>query len=457
MPKPGPEGSAALRRVLGSFDATCVVVGAIVGVGIFFVPSHVAASAGSAELALLAWAAGGLIALAGALTFAELGVSFPEAGGQYVVLRAAYGPLPAYLFAFCNATAIQAGAIAIIALICAENAAIAAGVPSLAPAYTTALAAGLIVALAVANCLGVRWGAGVQNLTVLARLATLVAIIVLAVALAPDAPPETAERQKVPPAGPLPLMLFAAVVPTFFAYGGWQHALWIAGEVRNPSRNLPIAIVGGVIIVVAVYLAANWAYLALLGFQRVVASGALAADAVGSVWNAAGRRLVAGAVAISALGVLNAQLLSGPRLLYRMAGDGRFFGVFARVSRRFATPAAAICLLACMGLVLLLTTGRQQIDQLLTGVVFVDGVFFGLTGLAVFVLRARHRMRTGTRVFAYPFAPAVFVLGEAAIMAGAYYEPGKRGAILTGVAWILAGLTLYLLRFRKAGRCGAYT
>ncbi len=445
-----PDDVPRLRRALGPFDAFSVVVGAIIGVGIFFTPTQVARIGGSAESALLAWTIGGAIALAGALTFAQLGARYPHAGGQYEILKDAYGALPAYLFAFCNATAIQAGSIAIIAIVTANNIAIAATGAPPAPTVSTALAATLIVALAGANCAGVRWGAGVQNVTVAAKLATLFGIVALAAFLAPP-PPAATQAAPNPSDAAWTWMLLAAIVPTFFAYGGWQHALWMAGEIREPQRDLPRAVIGGVAVVVAVYLAANWAYLALLGFDRVASSSALAADAVGAVWPQVGRRLIAGAVAVSALGVLNAQLLSGPRLIYRMAADGRFFRVFARIGAHSGTPWAAVLLLGGAGLTLLLSAGIGAIDRLVTGVVFVDGVFFGLTALSAFVLARRARASNQPwRGFGYPIAPALFVAGEAAILCGAFYDPSQRAAVWIGLAWVAGGSILYALLFRDA-------
>ena len=442
--------AAGLRRVLGPVDATCVVIGAIIGVGIFFTPSRVAQLAGSGELALVAWTVGGAIALLGALTFAELGGLYPRSGGQYEALRDAYGALPAFLFVFCNATAIQTGAIAIIAIVCAQNLGIAAG-GTLSGLALTAVAALLIVGLVAANGLGVRWGSGIQNVTVFAKVATLVAVTVVAAAFGSADPTGGASGIAETPVR-LGILgaIFAALVPVLFSFGGWQQALWIAGEVRRPHRDVPLSIVAGVLIVVVVYLLVNWAYLRLLGFDDVVASEAIAADAVAVVWPGAGERVVAAAVAVSAFGVLNAQLLAGPRLVYGMARDGRFFRPFAQASARFGTPVAAIALIGGLALALLVAAGERAIDRLLTGVVFIDGIFFALTGVALLVLRRR---RPGAarpaRVPAYPIVPLLFVAGELAVITGAALDPEMRGAAVIGAAWIVVGFACYLFFFRR--------
>ena len=442
--------AAKLKRVLGPLDATCVVIGAIIGVGIFFTPRQVAEIAGSGQLALWIWVIGGGIALLGALTFAELGGLYPRSGGQYAMLRDAWGTLPAFLFVFCNATAIQTGAIAIIAVVCAQNLGIAAG-GSLDGGMLTVVAVVLILCLLTANALGVRWGARIQNLTVVAKVATLLTVTVLAAVLGSGGGAVDQANDAVSGVVRAGVVgaIFAGLVPALFSFGGWQHALWMAGEVRRPRRNVPRAIVGGVLVVVIVYVLVNWAYLRLLGYDGVVASTATAADAVAAVWPGTGKRLVALAVAVSAFGVLNAQLLSGPRLVYGMARDGRFFRPFAQASERFGTPVAAIVLIGGLSLVLLVAASGRVVELLLTGVVFIDAIFFVLTAAALLVLRRRRpSARRLVRVPFYPLVPLLFIAGELGVIAGAALVPDMRAAAVIGLAWIVAGTVCYVLFFR---------
>ena len=449
------QGDGGLRRELGLFDAVCVVVGAIIGVGIFFTPSKVAALAGSQGAALLTWAAGGGIALLGALTFAELGSLCERSGGQYEILRDAYGPLPAFLYVFCNATAIQAGSAAVIALVTAQylGKAVTGAVPG--EEVLTLLSLMLILGLVLANTAGVRWGARVQNFTVLAKTATL-GLLVLAALLFGGGP----HREAGPGAGispPASLLggLFAGLVPAFFSYGGWQHALWIGGEIRDPRKNVPRAILLGVLLVVLVYLSAGWAYFHLLGFQGTAQSASLASDAVGVLWPGAGERVTAAAVALSAFGVLNAQFLSGPRLLFGMARDGRFFGFFGKVSPRFRTPWAAIWLIGASAAVLLVAAGENRVYRILTGVVFIDGCFFVLTGLALPVLRRKRPSAPRSfRVPLYPAVPLLFAAGETCVLVGAYLDSSTRRAAVIGAAWIGAALLAWWLfpRFRTGNK-----
>lgn len=477
--------------MLGSFDATCIVVGAIIGVGIFFTPARVVATTGDGGLALTAWIVAGLIALCGALVFAELGSRYHDSGAQYQVLRDAYGPCPAFLFVFCNATAIQAGAVGIIAYICASNLlAIGGADAGQHPVPTLGVSCLLIVSVIAANWVGVKWGSRIQNLTVICKVVTLLVIALLAVVwgrepvlASTDAvlgpawatiTPENAPKRLAPFAA-----LLAALTPAFFAYGGWQHALWISGEIKNPARNLPRAIIGGVLLVVAVYVLMAWSTLRLLGVESVGRSTALAADAAAVVIPRFGRGIIAGAVAVSAFGVLNAQLLSGPRLVYGMARDGRFFAAFARLSR-FGTPNAAIMLIGVMALVLLLGSAGsgfmlgespdKPLDRLLAWTVVIDGVFFAMTAGALIVLRRRTAWGAApagrptdptstpasgsppTHVGRRPWIPVVaglFILGELGLLAGACLDPSTQSAAVVGAGWIAAAGLIYFLRFRR--------
>jgi APA family basic amino acid/polyamine antiporter len=438
------------ERVLGLADATSVVIGGIVGVGIFFTPSRVAALVHTGGLALIAWALAGAIVMCGALTCAELGGIHHQSGAQYRILRDAYGPLCAFLYVTCNATAIQAGAIGIIAVVCAANLGVAALGEAPSGPVVIELAVALVVLLSLANAAGVRQGSRIQNATVIARVAVLLAVTFLAALATPvhAAPPAPAAPALAP--GSAVVGVLSALVPAFFSYGGWQHALWIAGEVRDARRNVPRAIVGGVLVVVLIYLLVNWAYLRLLGADGVAGSRALAADAVAAVWPAVGRRAVAVAVAVSAFGVLNAQLLSGPRLIHGMASDGLLFPVFGALSRRTGAPVAAIALLGGTALLLLLAAGPGGIDRLLNGVVLIDGIFFALTGAALLVLRRKHPdVDRPVRVPGYPLVPLIFVLGEVGVVAGAYLSPDVRGSVWIGLGWITAAGLLYAVRFRE--------
>ena len=475
--EPRIEQSAGIEpvRVLSTRDAACVVIGAIIGVGIFFTPSRVALMTGSGTLSLLAWAIGGVIALCGAMAFAELGAKYHDSGAQYRVLRDSYGPFPAYLFVFCNTTAIECGSICIMALLCARYAYVAAtghAVTDEQNMLLMGMATVMILGLAGANVLGARWGSRIQNITVYSKVLTLLAVVGLALAFGswPTAalasmPASETTRSVAPFAAVL-----AALVPAFYSYGGWQQALWISGEVKDPRRALPRAIIGGVLVVITVYMLVNWAYLHLLGVEGVAASKTVASDAVAAALSGSPGasawipRVVAGAVAVSAFGVLNVQFLAAPRLAYTMSRDGKFFSPFGRLSPRFGTPVAAIGLMVVLALIVLFGLGRggaDAVDRVLVNVMFIDGVFFVLTGAAVLVLRERGKRGRrdgaeapieGYRVPLYPIIPAIFVLGMLGILIGSYIDAAVRMAVFTGGGCILIAALMYAIWFRDSGR-----
>jgi len=444
---------------LGSFSATCIVVGAIIGIGIFFTPRSVALATGSVSLALIAWAVGGFIAMMGALTFAELGSRCKRNGGQFELLRDAWSAPVGFAYVFCNASIIQAGAIAIIAYYSANYFGIMLQGTELANGAVFAIAAVMIVGLTIANGVGIRWGSGIQNATVVAKLLTL--LLVTVVALFASVPGEVslneeAARSIASIEGSHPLaLIFAALVPVFFSFGGWQHALWIGGEVKRPQKNIPLAIILGLCVVTTVYLLVNWAYFHLLGFEGVANNRKVAAAAVGAQWPVVGKRIVAAAIAASGFGVLNAQLLSGPRLISGMAREGKFFSIFKTVSARTGTPLPAIAALGGLGLaILLVARDAERIDSLLNGVVLVDSVFFLMTGLAIFRLRQKTKAgqleQPGFLVPLYPVIPILFVIGEILVIIGAFTLEKYRSGAWIGLVWITIALIFYAAFFRTS-------
>ena len=446
--KPVATSEDGLRREIGAVSATSVVIGAIIGVGIFFTPTNVARVAGSGSLALWVWVVGGVVAMLGALTFAELGGMYRRTAGHYEILRDSYGPMIAFCFSLCNACAIIAGGTAIIAIVCAENL-YAAVVGSPAPsAVSMWLPPLLLLAVAGANAVGVRFGAAIQNVTAFAKVGALLLVTALALAFAPDTTTMSAPE---PATSSAAMRLFSGLVPALFTFGGAHYALWVAGEMKNPRRDVPLSLVLGVSIVIVVYLLVNWAYLRLLGYDGVVQSRSLAADAVSVVWSHAGGRIIAGVVALSAFGVLNVQILSGPRLLYGMARDGRFFAVFGKPHARFATPATALLLVGSLAAGLVLLAGKNAIDRLLTGVVILDAIFFALTGVAVLVLRrTRPDADRPVRVPLYPVIPLLFVALQIAAIVGAFAIESTRSAAWIGLCTIAVAVILYFTRFRRA-------
>jgi APA family basic amino acid/polyamine antiporter len=457
------------RTRLSGFDLACVVVGGIVGVGIFFTPAEVARRVDSLPQLLVAWSLGGLVAALGALVFAELACRLPGHGGTWRYVNAAFGRRTAVLFAWANGFVIQAGALGVIGLVLAEHVDLALhGEETLTPGARVGLAAGAVLLLAALNAAGLRAGKSAQNLFTLAKvvaLAGLVALSLLATgseardaeggdpvptasqpdpggdttleSSAGDGPPTTAPERRAP-RGWL-LALAAAMLPVLFAFGGWQHGTFVAGAARDPMRDVPMGIVGGVAFVVVAYMAVNAALIHVLGLEGARASTAVAADAARLGLERFGlgdlaARVLASAVVVSSVGVLNTICLAPPYVLSSMAEEGL---LPARLATRGGAPVVAILVQAGAGVALLLgafaVQGGQTLDALaflLDGVVFVDWIFYGLCGVALLRLRRAGRAQ-GFRapggglvaglfaLFAVAVAAAAVVVSPAASAAGA--------------------------------------
>ena len=446
-----PAAPPGYARRLGVFSATLLVVGGIIGSGIFLNPAIVAQRTGSSGLTLGVWAIGAVVALLGAAIFAELGRRRPEAGGGYAYLRDAFGPLPAFLYAWTLLLVISSGAIAAVAMTFAGYAAALVGAP---PESQRAIALGAVALLSVVNVLGVAPGALLQNVFTLLKLAALAALLGAAL-LAPAGPPLVGAPPLERPDGALALLraVGTALVPVLFAFGGWQQTNFVAEELDEPERTLPRALAVGVAIVVAVYLLVNLAYLRTLGVEGLAASAAPAADTMARAAGPAARTLVAAGIAASTFGFLDLVILVSPRVYQAMARDRLFFTTFARLHPRFRTPVAAIAAQGAWA-ALLLVVGSY--GQLLDYVTFADWIFFGLTAASLVVLRRRDAAAprragdAGFRAPLYPWSVVAFVLAAAFVVAGAVASNPANA--LRGTAIILAGVPAYAYWRRRRGR-----
>jgi len=435
----------SFRRALSLFDATMVVVGGIIGSGIFMLPSLVAQRLPSSALVLAAWVAGGAIALAGAFAFAELATLFPKAGGQYVYLREAYHPLVAFLFGWASLLMIQGGGLGAVAITFSQYT-----LRLLGRDFSASAAAAIAIAVVAAvNVVGVKPGSRLLNVLVILKLAALAALIGGGLLLRPAAVPPTA-----PPvaAAPFSLLAFgAALVPILFAYGGWQSVNLLAEETAEPRRTLPRALMIGTGIVVAVYLLANVVYLSVLTREGLAATATPAGDAVSRIFGPGADRLISAAIAVSAFGFLDLTLLAQTRIYYAMGADGVFFPALGRLHPRFHTPALAIGIQAAWGIVLVLT---GTYGELVDSVVFGDWIFFGLTVAAVFRLRRRlplERREAGAfRMPGHPLLPALFVAAALLVVASAIRSNPSRSAV--GAALLASGIPVYLFYDRRRRR-----
>ncbi len=432
---------AGYARQIGLFSATMMVVGGIIGAGIFLNPAIVAQRVGTGPATMATWGIGALIAIVGAFVFSELGARAPRAGGSYVYLRDAFGPFPAFLYGWALFLMISTGAIAAVAMTCANYATALLGFSA---TLATPLAVTAIVALTIVNIIGVAPGAITQNVATVLKLAAIV-LLVVAAFIAPDLGTHSnatgVASPLVVPTGAWQWLLAvgAALVPVLFAFGGWQQTNFIAEELRDPAKDLPRALVLGVLIVVACYLMVNLSYLRALGVAGLAASHAPAADTVGALLGARGRSLIGAGIVISTFGFLNLVILVTPRVYQAMAADGVFFARMAKVDPRTRTPIAALVGQAIWAIVLLFS---GSYGQLLDYVVFADWVFFGATAATLFVYRAREARGdvpfASVRAFGHPATTLLFLAAAAYVIAGSIASNpvnAFKGCVLLTLGW----------------------
>jgi APA family basic amino acid/polyamine antiporter len=432
-----------LERTLGLTDLVLLVIGSVIGSGIFIVPAAVLRqTGGDIGPALLVWLIAGVLSLLGALTYGELGASRPDAGGLYVYIRDAFGPLPAFLYGWTTFFVICTGATATLAVAFASY---LGQIVPVSPLVGKLVSIGMILVIAAINIRGTRQGASVQNWSTLAKVA---GILVMSVALIARGRGFEGDV-RIWPATMTTSLLSAiglAMIGVLWAYEGWQYATFSAGEARDPQRTFPRAIVTGTAVLIGLYLLANVAYIAALGPEGVQGSDRVAATSVAALFGPAAGGLIAVVILISMFSAANGLALTAPRCYYTMARDGVFFSKLAEVHPRYRTPAFAIGASAAWA-ILLAATGT--FEQLLTYVVFSGWIFYGLGGLSIFVFRRREPNAARTfRVPGYPLTPALFVAASAAIVVNTLAtQPGRA---LIGLAVVLAGAPVYFLWRRSS-------
>jgi len=444
-----------LARVLGPFDVTMLVMGSIIGAGVFQAPQRIAVGMGSLEGILAVWMLGGLVALTGALVFSELGAMMPRSGGEYVFVRAGAGRFTAFVFGWMLLTAINSSAIAYVAGVFVDHlstllAYFDVPAPHSAAARKT-IAIALIAMLVLVNVRGVRLGADIQNVSMLAKVFGIVVVIVLALAAAsgwidraaPLAAPAAATTESTWTWDGFGVALYGIL----FTYGGWQNVAAVASEIKEPGRNLPLGTLIGTAAVVALYVLLNYALVTLLGVEGVAGSATPVAAAAGAAvaW---GEPLVAGLVMISTFGITQALLMLTPRIYFAMANDGVFLPLFARVHPRWGTPAAAIALqgVFSVGHVFF----AASISDLLEVCSICDWVFFTVCGATLFILRRTHPDAPRPyRAWGYPVLPAIFLLSSAAALVRMAMSAKREPALQAGGLFIVGAL-LYLWWRRRA-------
>jgi len=439
---PDPTTPDALSRQLGLASVTALVIGEVIGVGIFLTPASMAHSLGSPFWLLVVWLVMGAMALSGALCYGELAARFPEAGGGYVYLRRAYGPAVAFLYGWKCLLVMDPGITAALAVGLASY---AGYVVPLSPAGLKAVAVGSIWALATVSIAGVRLGAGLMQWLTALKLGALGLVAALALVLRlgdwSNFVPFVPQR---PGADPLPGALAPGLVGAFFAFGGWWEIAKLAGEARDPARTLPRALAIGVAGVTAVYLLTSAVFVYLVPLERVTSGEAFATQAGQVLFGPAGGRVFASIVVVAVLGSLLALLMALPRVYYAMAPDGMFLKGVAAAHPRFGTPARAIVLQAGLASLLVML---GTFTQILAYFVFVTVLFVALTVAGLFTLRRGEAAEPAYRTPGYPVTPAIF-LGLVAVLLVllAGHNP-KEAALGAGIVGL--GLPVYRVAFRR--------
>jgi len=449
-----------LKRELGPWAAASIVVGTVIGSGIFLVPRDMIRNVGTPGMVFFVWIFGGLLSLAGALSYAELAAALPEAGGEYTYLKEAYGPIWGYLYAWTQMWVAKSGSIATLAtgfflylitffprldgVFYTIHLPLGPGGGPLEFRYGQLFAMALILALAWLNYYGVRLGGNVQVAVTIVKTGLITFIIIAGLGFGP-AHAATPPGQQVFGLGVSGF--FAALVAALWAYDGWNNVSMVASEIRDPQRNLPRALIWGTSGVIAIYLLANCAYFHVLNGAEVGSTPRVAAEMMRRILDGPGARAVAIAAMISIFAALNGSILSGSRVPYAAARDGYFFRGIERVHPVYRTPGVSI--LAVSGWATLLVLSGKY-DDLFNLVIFASWILYGMTAAAVLVLRRkRPDLSRPYRTIGYPVVPVLFILGSAVLIIFTAYNRPRESVM--GLGLILLGLPFYW-NWRKRAR-----
>lgn len=444
-----------LPRKLGFLSATAVLVGSTIGSGIFRTPAVISERIDVLWLFWFGWILGGVLALAGALTYAELAAMFPRSGGIYVFIREAFGRVPAFLFGWAELLVIRPAAYGAIAITSAEYFWRIAGLSGSTPAWGLPVsiaqltAASFIVIVAMVNYRGLEFGALVQNVSTLLKVGALVVLIALGFMLAANAtlpaPTPEAGPDQVQPS--LVSAFGLAMVSILWAYDGWADVSFLGGEVKAPQRNLPRALIIGTVTVVVLYLAANAVYLHVVPLSRMPGSPLIAADVAQAILGGGGVVFVSIAVMVSTFGTLNGSMMTGPRIFYALSEDRLFLRRLANVHPRFGTPSASIVLAALLGVIFVcIRTFSELADQFIIGI----WPFYALAVAAIFVLRRRIPDRDRPyRTWGYPVVPALFLVAALFLLGNYMVTDTLTFSIDVGV--ILTGVPVYYFWASRGG------
>lgn len=466
QPKPQSSSPAvapaqpSLRRALGLWSAVSIVVGTVIGSGIFLVPKRMIAETGDTGTMFTVWIVGGLLTLFGALTYAELAAAMPEAGGEYVFLREAYGPFWGYLYSWTQLAVAKSGSIATLGsgfylylsvFMPALNHSVATIPYHIGPGGSLLeihvgqlIAIAVIAVLCAINYVGVESGGKFQVAVTALKMVLLAGVVVIGIFSPSGSYSHLSESAGV---GNGFSGYFAALVGALWAYDGWNNVSMVSSEIREPQRNLPRALIFGTAAVMLTYLLINVAYFHVLSPQQVSETDQVAAAMMAALFGSVGARAVTVAVMISILAALNGSILSGARVPYAMARDGYFFGPVARVHPAYRTPGVAMIVLCAWSCVLILSGWYEQLYNF---VIFGSWILYAMTAASVFVLRRkRPEMVRPYRVAGYPVVPALFVAVAAVLLASTLHHSPRES--LMGLAFMAVGIPIYF-HFRRLKR-----
>lgn len=434
-----------------------VMVGIVIGSGIFLTTGIMAKSIPSGGLILLAWLVGGLLTLAGALTYAELGAAMPEAGGQYIYLREAYGPMAGFLFGWILFLVYMTGGIAALALAFAEyigyffpylgttHIIVTLDIPLLKGSLHYSLSVGqmigvsVIILLSIVNFIGVGLGKSIQNVFTVIKIGTIAAIIILGFAIGKGTPPELAMDPAGMSFGSIIIGFGVALVAVAWAFDGWNNVNFVAGEIKNPRRNLPLALILGTLGITFLYVLVNYIYLYALPMQETIGVVQIAEKATGALFGSSTGALISALVIVSVFGSLNGSILVGPRVYYAMAKDGLFFQKVAHVHPRFRTPGFSILIQAVWASLLTLL---GTFEQIFTFAMFIAIAFWIAATAAVFTLRKkRPDLPRPYKTWGYPVVPAIFIIASTGILLNTLIE--KPVEALAGILLTALGIPAY--------------
>jgi APA family basic amino acid/polyamine antiporter len=439
---PSENSSPDLRRELTLLDSTMINVGTMIASAIFIVPSTIALHVQSSGLSIFVWIAAGMVSLLGALAIAELGAALPHAGGQFVYLREAYGPIWGFLYGWAAFAVINSASIAAIAV---GFATYLGFFVQLSPNEIKAVAIGSIIFLTIVNCFGLKLSAWTQNVFTLLKIGALLALVVTSFVLRGGSltnfSPVLPDQSFASLIGPFGLAMVAAL----WAYDGWIEITYVAGEVKNPQRNLPLSIIFSTLIVIVIYVFVNLAYHYALPLAKIAQSPLVGSDAATVLIGPAGAALVVLGILISTMGSNHAIVLTAPRIYYAMAKERLFFSWVAQVHPKFHSPVLS---LISQGIWSCLITLTGTYDQLLTYVVFASFVFYAMSCGAVIILRQKSTsMARPYKTWGYPLTPVVFILFSLGLVINTIVEKPREAAIGAGI--ILLGLPAYFYWKRK--------